>query len=741
VANRVVQVSLIANTAGYTAGMKAAAASTAAVGTSAKAAQAPVWAMQGGMNKAAGGASMLTKYLGPAMLAGAMKSSVTAAMDFESSVAKMGTQVGLSAAEVDTLGGAAMNLGHTGRGPRELADAMFFVTSAGLRGADAVDVLEMSAKAAAIGLGETATIADLVTSAVNAYGSEALSASDATDVLVGTVRAGKAEASELAGAMGGVLPIASEMGVSLDQVGAAMAAMTRTGTDAATSATQLRAIMVTLMKPTKDSQEALAEFGLSAAGLRQTIQEDGLFAALMLIKQAVGDNEEAMARIFPNVRALAGVLDLTGANASETAAIFEDLTNVTGATDEAFERWGETTEASMARAKAAVEGVKIELGTQLLPVVGQVAEKFTWLLTETDAVAIGLGMFGLSSLAASRDLGELEETGQAVGGSFELLEDATNNVQASLGHLPAVIDPLGNSLNLAAEASAAAEESLTSYLDAAAAAADPILKLKKAVDDVTDANKTYKTTMKDAEASTRDKQDAAWALIEAELKLESAALAAEGAVGGFSGTLQGWVRDGKLTESQAKLIADSFVDVEAQGSRAAKPYHMSVHLDNFREVTSQLDGVERRAIAASQNRSFTISAKLQFSNTSSYNAAMGRVAAGKPIHDGGYITTTGPVQRYHAGGLVAGGLAADEVPAILQTGEVVLSRTQVGALSSALHNIPRMHGGGTATATRTAAPTTVVFDIPSGATRGRLIVEDINAAANSGVKINPRLVS
>ena len=72
--------------------------------------------------------------------------------------------------------------GSTARAPQELADAMFFITSAGIDAADAAGVLEASAKAAAVGLGDTATIADLATSAMNAYGKENLSASNARSV-------------------------------------------------------------------------------------------------------------------------------------------------------------------------------------------------------------------------------------------------------------------------------------------------------------------------------------------------------------------------------------------------------------------------------------------------------------------------------------------------------------------------------------------------------------------------------
>ena len=141
---------------------------------------------------------------------------------FEASMAKITGLVGVASDQVKEWSSDILKLApQLGKAPKELADALFFVTSAGIKGAEAMDVLTASAKASQAGLGETQVIADLVTSAMNAYGKANLSAGEATNILVASVREGKAEASALAGAMGQVLPIASEMGVSFDQVGAA----------------------------------------------------------------------------------------------------------------------------------------------------------------------------------------------------------------------------------------------------------------------------------------------------------------------------------------------------------------------------------------------------------------------------------------------------------------------------------------------------------------------------------------
>ena len=181
--------------------------------------------------------------LGGALAVKGLSSTVSQFNEFESSLAKIQGLVGVAGSEVAKFGDLAKELGPKyGKSAQEAADALFFITSAGLRGADATSTLEASLKASAIGLGDVATVADLATSAMNAYGSDTLSASGATDVMVATVREGKLSAEELAESMGRTLPLASAMGVEFNEVGAAFAALSRTGTNASEAATQIRSI-------------------------------------------------------------------------------------------------------------------------------------------------------------------------------------------------------------------------------------------------------------------------------------------------------------------------------------------------------------------------------------------------------------------------------------------------------------------------------------------------------------------
>jgi TP901 family phage tail tape measure protein len=301
--------------------------------------------------------------------------AVKMSMDFETSMGKITGLVGVAADQTKLMGDEAIQMASKyGKSATEAANALFFITSAGLRGRDAMDVLESSLKASAIGLGDTATIADVLTSAVNAYGSDVLSSAKATDILVAAVREGKLEASELAGSIGSVLPVSSALGVGLGDVAGAMAALSRTGTNAATAATQLRGILFGILKPTSQANEELKKYGLSAQGLRQQLREQGLLATLKTLTGTLGDNEESIAKVFGNVRALSGLMDLMGANVESTEAIFKATNNTLGDTDAAMAVIAETSGFKMNVAINTLKNSLISFGDIIGPAVTKAAD-------------------------------------------------------------------------------------------------------------------------------------------------------------------------------------------------------------------------------------------------------------------------------------------------------------------------------------------------------------------------------
>jgi TP901 family phage tail tape measure protein len=405
-----------------------------------------------------------------AAIAAVAVTSVREAAKFETTFARIEGLVGLTRAEVAELEEAARRLGpQFGASGNEAGEALFFITSAGLRGSAAVDVLEASLKGAAIGLGDAKTIADLATSAVNAYGESNLDGALAVDVLTNAVRLGKLEPAELAASMGDVLPLASVLGVRFDEVGAAMAGMSKTGTDASTASTQLRGIFNTLVKPTKEAERALADMGLSAEGLREQIKEKGLFNTLETLTDAFDGNIEATATVFGNVRALTGVLDLMGPAIDDNRELFDEMSRSAGVTDEAMAIVAETSEFKFKKAMETARDSLIEIGGALLDNLQPHLDSFQqWIEDNGPSIEAGfIAIFdAINDIATSQTLADLatvfaemwpdvqelvKHVGDLAVALAPILTGTISNSLPILGDLASILNDIGRFASFAAE--------------------------------------------------------------------------------------------------------------------------------------------------------------------------------------------------------------------------------------------------------------------------------------------------
>ena len=343
-------------------------------------------------------ASSLIKYTVVGVFINAGKQAIQMARQFELSFSRIKGLVVVTGNSLDVMKQKVLSLaGETSRAPIELADALYYITSAGIKDTViALDVLEMSAKAAAAGLGTTNTVADAVTSTMNAYGVANMSAARATDVLVATVREGKAEADTFAPALGKVLPIAAAYGASFEDVSAAIASLSRGGLSAGTAAIYVRQTLSQLLKPSKAAIEVLKGVGLSAESIRTYVKDKGLFAALEMLRDKMGGLENAgdFTKVFGNVRALTAVMSLVGPAADENRAIFERLNNSAGDLDYAFNVYAETIDAEFNKRTAEAQRALIELGDSLKPLVSGFL-KVTTAITKAAAAIGRFQLFGV----------------------------------------------------------------------------------------------------------------------------------------------------------------------------------------------------------------------------------------------------------------------------------------------------------------------------------------------------------
>jgi len=350
-------VRLTANSAGLTAGLSKASGSVAAFGKRMQSV----------------GSSMTRFVTLPVLAVGG--AAIHAALDFEKAMTNIRALVGESAKTVAAYRQEIMKLAPAlGKSPQELGEALYFITSSGFKGAAALRVLTASAKASAAGLGETQIIAQAVGAAVNAYGEKSLSAAKATDILLAAVREGTGEAADYATAIGRVIPIAQVMGVSFGEVAGTMAALSLNGTSAHEAVVQITAGLAQAIKPTKQGTDALKSLGMSYGDLRREIKDKGLAQVFEDLKEKFHGNVEEIGKVFGNIRALRGVLTLSGVSAEKYGGIIDRVTKSQGDVNKAFAITSETAGFKLHKALAKLQVVGIQIGDKLVPALVRVAE-------------------------------------------------------------------------------------------------------------------------------------------------------------------------------------------------------------------------------------------------------------------------------------------------------------------------------------------------------------------------------
>ena len=168
----------------------------------------------------------------------------------------------------------------------ELTAAAYDVASAGFNdAASAAQVLKASSLAATGGFSDLNTVADATTSVLNAYGLGAEEASRITDQFIQTQNDGKIVIGQYAANIAKVAPVASALGIGLDEINASVAQITGTGTNAEVTFTALKTAFAQLASGAVG--EKLKDFGVNIDA--NTIAADGFIGTLEKIQESGAD--------------------------------------------------------------------------------------------------------------------------------------------------------------------------------------------------------------------------------------------------------------------------------------------------------------------------------------------------------------------------------------------------------------------------------------------------------------------
>jgi len=331
--------------------------------------------LSGALNRAGGGLGKFGKLAASAGAAAAAGFGIATIAGV-----KMGSDLDKGLSEVRTLLPDLSNKGFRqlrndvvafsnamGVATKDAVPALYQAISAGVPRDNVISFLETANKAAVGGVTDLETAVDGITSVINAYGTDVISATKASDLMFTAVKLGKTDFEQLSGSLFNVVPIAAAAGVSFEDVTAGLARLTAQGTPTSVAATQLRAAIQALVAPSVRSKQHLDNLGVSFDAA--TIKEKGLATAFDELYAAANGDLEVLRKVIGSVEGVQAILGLTGKNAEGFRDALDEMGASSGATDKAFRTMADTFDFKFRKALNRIKNILLEWGIRVLPVV------------------------------------------------------------------------------------------------------------------------------------------------------------------------------------------------------------------------------------------------------------------------------------------------------------------------------------------------------------------------------------
>ena len=242
--------------------------------------------------------------------------------------------------------------------PEEAAKALYQIESAGHHGADGLNVLEQAAKGAIGGVTETEVAADAITTILNSYKMEASEAARINDLLFTTVRLGKTTYGELGRVIAQVTPVASAYGVAIEDVLAAVASLTKSGTKTSIAVRQVRDAITATTASLGDG----------------TFKTRTFLEAMDEVAEKTKGSESALKSDLSKLSAMNAVLALTGQNAASAKQDFIDMQNSAGAATAAYEKMANTAGSATMRLRNNLFAYFMPIGDEIRSMSKSIAE-------------------------------------------------------------------------------------------------------------------------------------------------------------------------------------------------------------------------------------------------------------------------------------------------------------------------------------------------------------------------------
>lgn len=409
--------------------------------------------------------STLTKSVTVPLL-GIGTAGLKVASDFDSAMSGVKAISGATGEEFDALRAKAIELGgETAFSANEVAEAMTEMAKAGWDSQQILDGMSGVLDAAAASGENLGTVSTIVADAMTGFGMEAKESTRVADLLTQAANSGTIGINDLGESFKYIAPVASSMGLSIEDVTTALSAMSMSGIKGSQAGTSLRGVFTRMVKPTDQVAAAMDELGIVLTNSDGTFKSlDQILSEMRGSFSGLTDEQKTYyAATLAGQEGMSGLLSLLNMSQEEYDEIAASMDNAGGVAKETAEVMRDNLSADVEELMGSLESLAITLASLIVPALRdfvqwltQLINKFTALSPETQktilmiagiAAAIGPVILVIGKLVTAvgsvvTAFGKIKAAIPAIKAGFVAIKGAIAGISAPVVAVVAVIATL-----------------------------------------------------------------------------------------------------------------------------------------------------------------------------------------------------------------------------------------------------------------------------------------------------------
>ena len=327
----------------------------------------------------------------------------SASGDFQQAMSNVEALSGATGNEMNQLTATAKELGATTKfTAEESATAMGYMAMAGWDANQMLSGIDATMALAAASGEDLASVSDIVTDSLTAFGLSASDTAHFADVLAATATSANTSVGIMGETFKYAAPVAGALGYSIEDVSVAIGLMANAGIKGSNAGTALRNVFNGLLGGVELTGQAFGEVTVSAVQADGTMMDfsttiDTLRGYFNQMTEAERVNN---AMTIAGQRGYAGLLSILNATDSDFAKLTSSINDCTGAAQEMADIKLDNLNGELVLMQSAWDGVKIAIGDSLSPVLrdvygilADVMGEVTEFVNEHPAVVAGIAAF------------------------------------------------------------------------------------------------------------------------------------------------------------------------------------------------------------------------------------------------------------------------------------------------------------------------------------------------------------